>query len=519
MNQPLEKLSREELLARHKQLQSAHEATQERLAVLEHQLAQLQRLVFGAKREGFIASEVEANQLQLFQQLSAAAEQAKREKVSYERQVPKRKPKRRQEFPAHLPRKTIIIPPEEEVEDLRQIGEEVRETLDYQAAKLVVIRRVQPKYVDPADEDRGVIIGPAPERPFARSIAEVGLVVQLIIDKYVDHLPLYRQARRFKRMGIHLSDSVLGDLIKQAFVLLFPLWERLQRRVLANDYLQVDETRIKVQKVKPGKTHEGYLWGYHAPCNRLMFFEYLPSRGRAGPAKKLKDFKGHLQTDAYTAYDPFNLVEAITALVCWAHVRRKFDEARSNDPELAAEALSRIQKLYLIERRIAAQPGTPEYYELRYQQRQQLAVPVLEDIHTWLEEKKQSRDVLPQSPIGKAINYALNRWEKLMVYTTDGRLEIDNNLLENLMRPIALGRKNYLFAGSHDGARWAALFYSLLGSCQLNDVNNPFDYLYDVLWRINDHPVNRLDELLPDRWKPIRKPQDYWDTLSQDTDG
>lgn len=490
--------------------QQARQSEEQSLRLLQmaFELEQLKRLIFGAKRERFIPDQPLPGQLQLFQALSTldtGEVLVKQHVQGHERQAAK--PKRRKDFPPHLPRHVITIEPEESIEGLRRIGEEVTETLDYQAAKVTVIRRIRPKYVDPANEDRGVIVAPAPQRPFARSIAEVGLVVQIIIDKFADHLPLFRQAKRFKRHGIHLPDSVLGDLLQQAFVLLFPLLECLQRRVLREPYLQTDETTIQVQKVKPGKTHRGYFWGYHAVPARLAFFEYQQHRGRAGPAQTLKTFRGYLQTDAYQVYDAFGLKQGVTTLNCWAHARRKFFEAKSNDPQRAAQALGWIQQLYLVEEKLSALADQPNYYELRLEQRQSLAVPILEQLHAWLEENQ--RHTLPQSPIGKAINYALSRWKRFLVYTTDGRLEIDNNRLENMMRPIALGRKNYLFAGSPNGAEWAALFYSLLASCQLNDIN-PFDYLYDVLWRINDHPVNRLDELLPDRWQPLRRPEDRW---------
>lgn len=502
MNRPWDQLSREELLEQHLLLQ-------ERFTAVEFQLEQLKRLVFGARRERFIAEATPAGQLPLFtQQEAAAAAQiiaAKQQIAAHERTSVKQQPKRRGEFPPNLPRRLIVLQPDQPIEGLRKIGEDVSETLDYRAAEVVVVRRVRPRYVDPQDEDRGVIIAPAADRPFAKSIAEVGLVVQLIIDKFCDHLPLHRQAKRFRRMGIELSDSVLGDLVEQAFVLLFPLWECLRRRVLAGEYLQTDETRIQVQKVKKGKTHRGYLWGYHAVCARLAFFEYQHTRERAGPAHTLQDFAGHLQSDAYSVYDAFDKREGINLFNCWAHARRKFDEARTNDPDTAAEALTLIQKLYLLERQIEEPSGTEPFYRLRYEQRQELAVPILDQLKTWLDAKQ--RQALPQSPIGKAIHYSLVRWPRLMHYTSDGRLEIDNNLLENLFRPVALGRKNYLFAGSPEGAKRAALFYSLLACCQLHGLN-PFHYLYDVLWRINDHPLNQLDQLLPDRWQPIRKPDD-----------
>ncbi|MCB9292814.1 MAG: IS66 family transposase [Lewinellaceae bacterium] len=431
MNPPYETYTREALVAENIELRRSQAELSLKLQQFQFELEQLKRLVFGSKRERFIPEQPLPGQLQLFQALSAMGEGealAKQKVQAHERQVAKQQPKRRKEFPPHLPRHIVTIPPEEPVEGLVRIGEEVTETLDYQAAKVTVIRRIRPKYVDPANEDRGVIVAPAPERPFARSIAEVGLVAQVIIDKFVDHLPLYRQAKRFKRHGVHLPDSVLGDLVQQAFVLLFPLLERLRRRVLGEGYLQVDETTIQVQKVKPGKTHRGYFWGYYAVLARLAFFEYQQRRERAGPAQTLKTFKGYLQSDAYRVYDAFDLKEGVDTLNCWGHARRKFFEAKSVDPQRAAEALGRIQQLYLIEDKLRALANEPNYYELRLGQRQALAVPILEELHAWLTENQQY--TLPQSPIGKAFFYVLSRWKRFLVYATDGRLEIDNVWLE-----------------------------------------------------------------------------------------
>lgn len=228
-----------------------------------------------------------------------------------------------------------------------------------------------------------------------------------------------------------------------------------------------------------------------------MFFEYQPGRGREGPKECLKDFHGFLQTDGYEAYEWLNAQrDDITLLHCMAHARRYFEKALDSDAERSAYALSEMQKLYAIERH-ARQADLSD--EQRYALRQEQAVPILEELHAWLLE--QAANVLPKSLIGKAVAYSLRRIKTLSLYTTDGRLEIDNNLIENTIRPIALGRKNYLFAGSHAAAQRIAVFYSLLGSCKLHGVE-PYNYLKDILERLPDHPINQIDDLLPHRWKP-----------------
>lgn len=393
-------------------------------------------------------------------------------------------------LPASLPREQVIIEPTQDVSGWVKIGEEVTEELDRIPGKLFVRQIVRPKYANPNGE--GVVIANLPSRPIDKGIAGPGLLAQIIIDKYTDHLPIHRQVQRFEREGIKLSASTLTDWIGAACRLLDPLYEVLRKQVVGSDYLQADETPIKVlDKDKKGTTHRGYHWVYHAPQERLVLFDYREGRGREGPGECLKDFMGHLQTDGYIVYDDFAKKPGITLLNCMAHARRKFDEAKDNDLARASYVLTEMQKLYALERQ--GKENTLSEREL-YQLRQQEAIPLLVDLKQWMLENY--KNVLPQSVIGQAIFYSLQRWDKLSTYTTDGRLRIDNNLVENAIRPVAIGRKNYLFAGSHNGARRAAMLYSFLGSCKMNHIN-PFEWLRDVLIKIPEHPVNMLELLLP----------------------
>ena len=393
-------------------------------------------------------------------------------------------------LPASLPREQVIIEPTQDVSGWVKIGEEVTEELDRIPGKLFVRQIVRPKYANP--NGQGVVIANLPSRPIDKGIAGPGLLAQIIIDKYTDRLPIHRQIQRFEREGIKLSASTLTDWIGATCTLLEPLYEVLRKQVVGSNYLQADETPIKVlDKDKKGTTHRGYHWVYHAPQERLVLFDYREGRGREGPGECLKDFKGHLQTDGYIVYDDFAKKPGITLLNCMAHARRKFDEAKDNDLARASYVLTEMQKLYALERQ-GKENGLSES-EL-YQLRQQEAIPLLVGLKQWMVENY--KNVLPHSVIGQAIFYSLQRWDKLSIYATDGRLRIDNNLVENAIRPVAVGRKNYLFAGSHNGARRAAMLYSFLGTCKMNHIN-PFEWLRDVLIRIPEHPVNKLELLLP----------------------
>jgi hypothetical protein len=331
--------------------------------------------------------------------------------------------------------------------------------------------------------------------PLNKCIAGAGLLAQVIIDKYVDHLPLYRQMQRFERSGVKIPYSTLTDWVSGTAKLLTPLYEVHKKEVLSTHYLHADETPIKVlDKDKKGKTHRGYFWVYHSPVQRLVLFEYRMGRGREGPHEVLKDFTGYLQTDGYVVYDDFDKQAPITLLHCMAHARRTFHESVDNDHLRATYALQQIQLLYDIERQAKEQQlGADQRKQLRQEQ----SVPILMHLKGWL--KNNYVQVLPQSAIGKAIGYSLERWDKLMIYATDGQLDIDNNPVENSIRPVAIGRKNYLFCGSHEAAQRSAMLYSLVGSCKLHNIN-PSHWLKDVISRIPTHSMRNISQLLPHHW-------------------
>ena len=467
------------------------------VAFLKEENAKLRKMIFGQKRERFIPVDTNQMSLNFGDQVEYKVEE-ETEEVSYTRRKSTKKitPHGRQSLPSHLPRKDIILEPEEDVSGLKKIGEEITEELEYKPGQLYVKRYIRPKYIDPAKEK--ISIAQMPSRPLEKAIAGPGLLAHIIISKYVDHLPIYRQQQIFKREKIDLPRSTMDNWLRDLGVLLNPLYAAQKKRMIAKDYLMADETTIKIldKKIK-GKTHTGYFWVYYSPLDKEVYFDYQQGRGRAGPNDFLADYQGALQTDGYAVYDRFDLETGITLLGCMAHARRKFYNARDNDRKRSEWMLGKIGQLYEIES-LAREKGLT--YSDRFSLRQEKAIPILTEIESWLGQEILA--VTPKSTIGKAIQYMTNRWPYLKRYVEDGRYEIDNNLVENAIRPIALGRKNYLFSGSHNGAKRSALFYTLVSNAKLQGLE-PFSYLRDVLEIIADSSVKQVSDLLPVNFKNL----------------
>jgi transposase len=411
--------------------------------------------------------------------------------------APRQRPARRA-LPAHLPRESIVHTPACSCPDcggaLRQIGESISEMLEYVPARFKVIRHVRPRLACAGCET--IIQAHAPARPIARGLAGPGLLAHVLVSKYADHLPLYRQSMIYAREGVALDRSTLADWVGQASALLRPLGEALARHVLAADKVHADDTPVPVLAPGAGRTKTGRLWAYvrdDRPAGDetppAVWFGYSPDRKGAHPQAHLKGFCGILQADAFAGFNAL-YGERIVEAGCWAHVRRKFyDIAHASPAPLAEEALKRIAALYAIEAEIRGQ--TPQR---RSTARQARAGPALAALKAWLQATLSQ--VSTKSALAMAIRYALGHWAALVRYVDDGRIEIDNNAAERALRTVALGRKNYLFAGSDAGGERAALIYSLIGTAQLNGLD-PQAYLTRVLERIAEHPVNRIEQLLP----------------------
>jgi transposase len=417
-----------------------YEQSQLRIVALEQQVQQLLKMIFGSRQERFIPTPAGDPQLLLdiAAEPVAAVSVTSAQRVSYVRQNISVEPKPlehpgRTKLPDSLRREEIIIEPEEDRGGCRKMGEEITEVLEYAPGELYVKQYKRIRYARP--EDGRIFIGELPSRALPKAIAGEGLLAQIVIDKYIDHLPLHRQMQRFERAGVKLPYSTLTDWVSATCGLITPLFDALKKEVLQSGYLHVDETPIKViDKDKKGETHRGYYWVYQNSIDRLVFFDYQEGRGREGPMQVLEHFKGYLQTDGYAAYDIFDQRPGITLMHCMAHARRMFNEALENDFERASYALNEIQKLYTIER--TGKEAGLSFDELKVV-RNTKAAPILKWLGLWMQQ--QYVQVLPKSAVGKALAYSIERWQKLSLYITDGRLNIDNNPVENSIRPVALG--------------------------------------------------------------------------------
>ena len=482
--------TREELDAKNAELCS-HAAEIERLKLL---VAKLQRLQFGRRSEK-LDREIEQLQLRL-EELQVLSQPAPSQKPAAEEKTQSV----RRALPEHLPRERHVHEPACNCPDcgaaMRRIGEDVSEVLEYVPERFKVIRHVRPKLACPACQR--MVQVEAPSRPIARSFAGPGLLAHILTAKYADHLPLYRQAQIYAREGVELDRSTMAEWVGGCTWLFTPLAAALARYVFAAGKLHADDTPVPVLDPGRGKTKTGRLWTYvrdDRPAGSrdpaAVLFRYSPDRRGENPKEHLKSFTGVLQADAYAGFGHL-YGQRIQEAACWAHARRAFYELhQANQSPVAAEALTRIGALYAIETEIRGRPP-----DERAQVRQARAGPLLDSLREWL--RHTLGRVSKKSELAKAVSYILSRWTALTRYRDDGRLEIDNNAAERSLRAVALGRKNYLFCGSDAGGERAAAIYSLIGTAKLNDID-PEAYLRYVLERIADHPINRIDELLP--WK------------------
>lgn len=494
MSKVLEDMTNQQLLQRVKQLESEKQ-------YLEFRIDQLNRLIFGAKRERFISNEQIEGQMELpFEVEKKQAEPQKEEHISYTRKKKQRdKHPGRIALPDHLPVEEIVLQPDEDTTGLKCIGKEITDKLEVTQAKMFIKRYIRFKFIRPQDDQKlqcKGVIADLPAFPIEKGIAGASLLAQIMVDKYVDHLPIYRQIQRFAREDISIKANTINGWQYKTSVLIQPLFEKHKQLVLGQGYLQVDETPLRVlDKDLKGKCHQGYYWVYNSPLQNVILYDYRKGRGREGPRQMLEGFKGYIQSDGYKVYEWFGKKKNITLLNCWAHARRYFEKARDYDKQASHHVLKQIQNLYMIERFARDAKLSPaERKDLRLEH----ALPLLNDLGKWMAEK--FKQTLPRSPLGEALQYTIPRWDNLLAYLYDGHLEIDNNMVENAIRPNALGRKNYLFAGSHESAQRAAIFYSFFGTCKKHNIN-PFDWLKDVLERIPMHKANKLDELLPQNWQ------------------
>ena len=486
------------------------------ISKLEYELTWLRKKLFGKMSERFINSDPDSRQLDIFGEQLSDNEREELERAATQEQElitrtvtanKPRTPRKDISFEGLRVEETTIEPEGINFEEYVCIGAEETNRLAYKPAEFFVKRTIRKKYAlknqlteleDEREKRPSVVIAPLPDSPIHKCMADTTLLTEIIIQKYLYHLPFHRQIARFGDLGVRISSSTVGDWFSQSCELLRPLYDHLRRRVLSTDYIQVDESTLPVIDNEKRRAVKGYLWVVRNPDNGEVFFHYdRGSRSEKTALVLLHGFNGAIQSDGYQVYNRFEVLDGKLMLGCWAHARRKFDEALVENKKLATEALLQIQSLYAIEREADEMGATVEQ---RGELRRTKAYPLLVIFEKWLYDNYTT--LLPQSRTAKAISYTYSIFPKLSRYHLNGRYRLDNNLVENAIRPLAIGRKNYLFCGNSDAAIRAAMVYSLLGSCKAAGVN-PAEWLEDVLSKIYSYTKeNRnLEELLPHLWK------------------
>ncbi len=502
----------ETIESKNKKLEDVVKEQDNKIQKLTDQLAWYRRKLWSSSSERFIPPDpnqrkIDFEGLELLPEEEESAREADKELIAYERRKPEKEKKKpvRLPLPEDLRREEEVIEPEGVDENWVRIGEEVTEVLEHKPGELYVRRIVRPKYAakqiqqQDNEEKPGVRIAKLPLMPLPRSNAGASLLTELLINKFHYHQPFNRQIAFLKLTGVSLSPSTINGWFQGSCDLLRALYNRLKEEVLSSDYIQVDESTVPVINNEKHKTIKAYLWMVRSVTNNMVFFHYdKGSRAQKVVVDLLHNFQGAIQTDGYQAYSIYEQKKGVLLLGCWAHARRKFEESLKEDKTGSEYALTQIGKLYQIETMATEQQMDDEQ---RAALRKRLAYPIMCAFEKWIVNYYPK--VLPKGRMGRAISYTYSIFHRLSRYHLDGRYHLDNNLGENAIRPLALGRKNYMFCGNHDAAENAALMYSLLGCCKASDVN-PREWLTDVLTKIptynSDYSLD-LADLLPHNWK------------------
>ncbi|MBW6431898.1 IS66 family transposase [Patescibacteria group bacterium] len=505
--------------ARNKELESVVAQKDQQINKLIDQLAWFRHKFFGSSSEKYIAEDpnqrkIDWGGLDVLPEEKLAIKEAEKELIEYERRKPEKEKKKavRLPIPDHIRREVEVIEPEGLQENWVRIGEEVTEMLEHKPGEVYVRRIERPKYAvkqsaavehittgQDEEETPAIRIASMPLLPLPRSNAGPSLLAELMMNKYFYHLPFHRQIAMLKMVGVRLPASTINGWFQGSSDLLRALYLRLKEIILESDYIQVDESTIPVINKEKHKASKAYLWMVRSVMHDLVFFHYdKGSRAQKVVVDLLKNYQGAVQTDGYQAYSIYEQKQGVLLLGCWAHARRKFTESLPEDKAGAEYALAQIAKLYQVE-----QMATDKQldYAQRAELRKRLAYPIMRAFEKWIEANYSK--ALPGGRMSKALSYTHSIFMRLSRYHLDGRYLLDNNGAENAIRPLAVGRKGYMFCGNHEAAENAAVMYSLLGCCKTSDVN-PREWLTDVFSKIATYNSNYaldLADLLPHNWK------------------
>ena len=496
-----------ELTRQLEQCLQALSAVQQENQLLRQKIDLLVRRVFGSSSE-----QLDRNQLELLMQTPASTPAENVPAAPVKERAPRLRQERTLRLPENLPVVEEVLDPEPvkvQPEAWRCIGQEVSEQLDYEPGRFLKRRVVRRKYVQKNNPDGVPVIAALPERLQDRSLPAPGLLAHILVGKYCDHLPLYRQEQIYaQRHGLNLPRQSLARWVELSAGWLQPIYEQIRTGVMSGGYVQVDETPVDYLEPGNGKTKQGYLWACSRPGGDV-FYRWETSRAAACLDKVITvDFTGTLQCDGYAAYRAFaNGRNGTIALAgCWAQVRRKFHEALEQSPKTAAWLLRLIQHLYRVEARLRESRPGGTGPALRTAVRASESRPLVQRLERALIKLKASGRHLPQSLLGTAMDYALGQWPTLKVYLADGRVEIDNNLVENAIRPTAIGKKNWLFVGEAEAGERSAIIYTLIESCRRRGID-PYAYLRDVLTRLPKMTNHQVHEVTPANWAKTLLPQ------------
>jgi len=490
---------RQQLIDQILSLQEGMQKKSSKIEELEFQLDWFKRQIFGTKSERFVPDDDLQTALDLGI-TEALQPEVEYENIDYRRcksdNTQKKPGHGRGAMPTHLPIIERTIEPDDDTSDLVCIGEEVSWYYDMEPASLHIVKTVRPKYALP--EGSGILTGKLPSLPIDKGNAGPGFMTQIVIDKYVYHMPLDRQRKKLKNeYSSDFSVSWLCDLVKNTGFWIEPLYSKYIEGLLKSKYICADETPVPVlTKDKKGKTHRGYFWVYYEPLSKITIFDYRASRSSEGPSEFLSEFNGVLQVDGYSGYNEIILKNNIDRAACMDHVRRKFEEALSKDHARAKYALDNMRDWYKIESEARKNKLS---IEERFENRIKETVPSMQSFNKWL--LGQVTEVLPKSGIGIAVTYALNQWPFFRPFMTNKKVELSNIATENKIRPVAIGRKNYMFIGSHRFAKIAAMIYSLVSIAKSHNID-PFVYIKDILTQFPQIKNAEIENFMIPQWKP-----------------